>query len=245
MLFRSAEFIQEVEQRLMEETDYKLELKRSMDLSARCSHIPGLVFPAYYPELSSGKILTMDWLDGKPLGEMLGKGLPADAAQHIAQSMWDFYHFQMHTLQQVHADPHPGNFIVTPDYRLGVIDFGCVKVIPDAFYKTYFRLLDRDLLNHPAKLEEVFFQLRFIHPSDTAKERQFYVKLFSELVELLSRPFESDTFDFSDDGYFETLYAYGEKLAAMPELRQSKQARGVKDALYINRNFEADGTAGG
>ena len=232
-----SEFIQEVEQRLMEETDYKLELNRSMDLSARCSHIPGLRFPTYYPELSSVKVLTMDWLEGKPLGAVPGDSLPAASRQSIAQAMWDFYHFQMHTLRQVHADPHPGNFIVTPDHQLGIIDFGCVKVIPETFYKTYFRLLDRDLLNHPATLEEVFFQLKFIHPTDTSKEREFYIRLFSELVELLSRPFGSDTFDFSDDGYFETLYAYGEKLAAMPELRQSKQARGVKDALYINRTY--------
>ncbi|MFM7328607.1 MAG: ABC1 kinase family protein [Bacteroidota bacterium] len=232
-----AEFIQEVEQRLMEETDYQLELNRSIDLSERCSHIPGLRFPTYYPELSSGKVLTMDWLEGQPLGAVLGGKLPAEARQSIGQAMWDFYHFQMHTLKQVHADPHPGNFIITPDHQLGVIDFGCVKVIPDNFHKTYFRLLERDLMNHPAKLEEVFFQLKFIQPSDTAKERAFFVNLFTELVELLSRPFTDETFDFSDDSYFETLYAFGEKLTTMPELRKSKQARGVKDALYINRTY--------
>ncbi len=232
-----AEFIQEVEQRLMEETDYQLELKRSIDLSEKCSHIPGLCFPKYYPELSSAKVLTMDWLDGQPLGEALKSGIPSTAGQTIAQAMWDFYHFQMHTLKQVHADPHPGNFIITPDHQLGVIDFGCVKVIPESFHKTYFRLLDRDLMNHPAKLEEVFFQLRFIHPSDSAKDRSFFVNLFTELVELLSRPFTNETFDFSDDKYFETIYTFGEKLTTMPELRQSKQARGVKDALYINRTY--------
>lgn len=73
------EFIQEVEHRMLEETDYELELKRSVELSEACAHIPNLVFPRYYPELSSSRILTMDWLEGEPLGEVLKKapiGIP-------------------------------------------------------------------------------------------------------------------------------------------------------------------------
>ncbi len=62
------EFIQEVESRMLEETDYALELQRSMDLSARSKHLKNIIFPTYYPAYSSDKILTMDWIEGKPLG---------------------------------------------------------------------------------------------------------------------------------------------------------------------------------
>lgn len=118
------EFIQEVESRMLEETDYTLELRRSMELSEKTKHIKNIVFPTYYPEYSTPKILTMDWLEGVPLGEMLNKSLPQAASDKLGQAMWDFYHFQMHTLKAVHADPHPGNFIITKDYKLGIIDFG-------------------------------------------------------------------------------------------------------------------------
>ena len=232
-----AEFIQEVEQRLLEETDYELELARSMELTKACSHIPGLSFPSYYPEFSGKKILTMDWIDGKPLGEYFGGKLSAEKSQEIGQAMWDFYHFQIHQLRQVHADPHPGNFLVTTDGQLGVIDFGCVKIIPDSFYDSYFELLNRSILSHPKKLQKVFEDLRFIYPDDTAAEKKFFTSLFTELVELLSRPFAEKTFDFSDELYFKTLYDYGERLTGMKELRDSKKARGVKDALYINRTY--------
>jgi predicted unusual protein kinase regulating ubiquinone biosynthesis (AarF/ABC1/UbiB family) len=143
----------------------------------------------------------------------------------------------MHDIRSVHADPHPGNFIVTPDYTLGVIDFGCVKVIPEDFYNTYFALLDRDFLTDKEKLEKTFYKLRFIYPEDTEKERKFFIDLFTRLLELLSRPFRQDVFDFSDAAYFRELYAYGEKLSTMKELRESKRARGVRDALYINRTY--------
>jgi predicted unusual protein kinase regulating ubiquinone biosynthesis (AarF/ABC1/UbiB family) len=231
------EFIQEVEMRMMEETDYELELKRSMELSKKTSHIHNVVFPKYYPQHSSSRILVMDWLEGKPLGEVMKHPIPKALAQDLGQAMWDFYHFQMHELRAIHADPHPGNFIVTKDNQLGIIDFGCVKVIPKDFYNVYFRLLDKDLLTNKAKKEEVFSKLRFIYPDDSAKEKAFYIDLFSKLDELLARPFRDDVFDFSDKKYFETMFKFGEEVANMKELRQSKKPRGMRDAIYINRTY--------
>jgi predicted unusual protein kinase regulating ubiquinone biosynthesis (AarF/ABC1/UbiB family) len=231
------EFIQEVEHRMLEETDYELELQRSVSISEATAHIDNLVFPKYYPEFSSSKILVMDWVDGQPLGEVLKHALPEGAGTKIGQAMWNFYHYQMHIIKSVHADPHPGNFIITSDYQLGIIDFGCVKVIPDDFHTVYFQLLDPDLLADKTKREKVFYQLRFIYEDDSAKEKKFFMELFTKLVELLGRPFRTDTFDFADAKYFEELYAFGEKLSNMKELRASKKARGVRDALYINRTY--------
>ena len=179
----------------------------------------------------------MDWIEGKHLGEILDGNVPQEERNKLGQALWDFYHFQMHTLKAVHADPHPGNFIITDDYKLGIIDFGCVKEIPGDFYNIYFQLLDHDVLSDLQKREKVFAELRFIHPQDTSKEREFFTAIFAKLVELLGRPFRSNTFDFADDAYFEELYSFGEKLSTMKELRESKRARGVGEAVYLNRTY--------
>jgi predicted unusual protein kinase regulating ubiquinone biosynthesis (AarF/ABC1/UbiB family) len=231
------EFLKEVEARMLEETDYTLELKRSIDLSEQSRHLTNIVFPTYYPELSSEKVLTMDWLEGKPLGEVLSTALPEGVGDKLGQAMWDFYHFQMHTIKSMHADPHPGNFIITPDYKLGIIDFGCVKVIPDDFYNLYFKLLDPTYFGNKKKLDDIFHKLHFIYESDTAQEKELFRSIFSKSLELLSRPFRTEVFDFSDKEYFETIYRFGEELSNMKALRDSKKARGVKDALYINRTY--------
>lgn len=232
------EFIQEVESRLLEESDYTLELQRSMELSARCRQIEHLVFPTYYPEFSSPKVLTMDWIEGQPLGEYIKHAsLTQDEANRLGQALWDFYHFQIHELKALHADPHPGNFIITPEKKLGVIDFGCVKVIPDDFYQSYFQLLDPGILRDRDRMERAFYDLRFFYPEDTAAEREVFTAVFSRLVELLGRPFTQPAFDFSDKAYFESLYAFGEQISTVKEIRESKRARGVKDALYINRTY--------
>ena len=230
-------FIQEVEQRMMEETDYVLELERSIQLSGKSRHLKNIVFPKYYPEYSSPRILTMDWIDGKPLGDVDFVNLPKGVGTSIGQAMWDFYHFQMHELKAVHADPHPGNFIITPDYKLGIIDFGCVKEIPDEFHKMYFRLMDRDLLTNQKKKEQVFSYLGFVYPDDSPQERAFFLDLFTQVISLLARPFQTDTFDFADSTYFETMFTFGERLSNMKELRESKRPRGQRDAIYLNRTY--------
>lgn len=231
------EFISEVETRMMEETDYELELKRSIELSEKTKSIDNIVFPKYYPAYSSPRVLTMDWIEGQPLGEFLKTDFSQEVGSKIGQTMWDFYHFQMHKLRAVHADPHPGNFIITPDHKLGVIDFGCVKVIPNDFYKVYFELIEKDILADKTKRAKVFRELRFIYPEDTPQQQKFFEELFMKLIELLNRPFHTDTFDFSDAKYFEELFSFGEKLSGMKELRDSKKARGLRDAVYINRTY--------
>lgn len=172
-----------------------------------------------------------------PLGAAIKQGIPAEHRNPLGQALWDFYQYQIHELHEVHADPHPGNFIVTPDHQLGIIDFGCVKEMTEDFYTTYFQLLDPTLLKDPMRIKKVFDDLRFIHEDDTEEEILFFTSLFSQMVELLGRPFHTDTFDFGDTRYFEALYAFGEKLAGMKELRQSKKVRGLRDALYINRTY--------
>jgi predicted unusual protein kinase regulating ubiquinone biosynthesis (AarF/ABC1/UbiB family) len=151
--------------------------------------------------------------------------------------MWDFYHYQIHTLRSLHADPHPGNFIITDSKKLGVIDFGCVKVIPSDFYKVYFQLLHKDFLTNKVKQNKVFKEMRFIYDDDTAEDKKFFEEVFIQLVELLGRPFRTPEFDFSDKTYFNALFKFGEEIGSMKAFRQSKKARGVKDAIYINRMY--------
>ena len=128
-------YMSEVEERLLEETDYDLEIKRSIEFSEACKNIPNLIFPTYYPDLSSKRIITMGWLEGLHMKEFMNTNPSQEICNQVGQALWDFYNFQQHELRAVHADPHPGNFLITPDGKLGVIDFGCIKEMPADFYE--------------------------------------------------------------------------------------------------------------
>ncbi|MEA5403500.1 AarF/ABC1/UbiB kinase family protein [Arcicella sp. DC2W] len=230
-------YMGEVAEKLIEETDYLLELKRSVEISEACTHIDGLFFPKYYAELSCEKILTMDWLEGFHLNEFLKTNPSQEIRNKIGQALWDFYDFQIHTLRKVHADPHPGNFLMREDGTMGIIDFGCIKVINDEFYDNYFALINFDTLDDNDKTTRIFKTLDFITKSDSEKEAKFFTELFKEMIFLLGKPFAVEEFDFADDEYFESVYLYAEKLQNLDELKSSKVARGSQHGLYINRTY--------
>jgi predicted unusual protein kinase regulating ubiquinone biosynthesis (AarF/ABC1/UbiB family) len=230
-------YMGEVESKLLEETDYELELRRSVEISTACAHIPNLVFPKYYPELSSKRILTMDWLDGFHLPEFVKTNPSQEIRNMIGQALWDFYDFQIHTLRQVHADPHPGNFLMRADGTMGVIDFGCVKVIPDYYYDNYFRLVNPDTIEDDELTEQIFLNLEYLLPADSARERTYFSGLFKQMIQMLGEPFAVDEFDFGNDTYFEKVYSFADELTKQEELRQSNMARGSQDGLYVNRTY--------
>jgi predicted unusual protein kinase regulating ubiquinone biosynthesis (AarF/ABC1/UbiB family) len=228
-------YIKEVEERLLEETDYKLEVRRSIEFSEACKNLNNVVFPTYYPELSSDKIITMDWVEGLHLKEFLNTKPSQALKNKIGQALWDFYNFQQHELRAVHADPHPGNFMITPDKKLAVIDFGCIKEIPEDFYHPFFALIQPGLMEDKAATIDAFRKLEMIQPDDDSKQIEFYRKAYKQMISLFALPYTSKTFDFSKPEFFEDLYAWGEKITKMPEF---KQPRGVKHFIYINRtNF--------
>lgn len=230
-------YMEEVESKLLEETDYHLEVERSIEISEACSHIENLRFPSYYPNLSASRIITMDWLDGLVLKEFIQTNPSQEVRNKVGQAMWDFYDFQIHTLRQVHADPHPGNFIINQDGVLGVIDFGCVKVIPDQFYDPYFRLIRRDMLEADSELINTFKQLQFIYEDDTAEDQAYFSEVIKDMMGILGQPFHQEEFDFGDDEYFKKIFEMGEVISESKKFRESEKARGSRDGLYINRTY--------
>ena len=138
-------------------------------------------------------------------------------------------------MRAVHADPHPGNFLITDDGKLGCIDFGCIKEMPDDFYEPFFSLISANTLQNKAETIESFRKLDMIHPSDSTAQIEFYYTIYSQMISLFAKPYMGASFDFGESTFFEDLYGFGEKIAKMPEF---KQPRGVKHFIYINRtNF--------
>ena len=230
-------YMVEVQEKLIEETDYDIELDRSVSMSQSCAHLPNLFFPKYYKEYSSKKILTMDWLEGMHLGEFLKTNPSQELRNRIGQALWDFYEYQIHHLKAVHADPHPGNFLFTEEGKVGIIDFGCVKEIPGEFYNFYFSLILPDTAQNQKVLNKVMKKLEMIFDTDTDKMKEVFKNAFEQMTTLLAQPFHTKTFDFGNKDYIDSIYAMSEQLSQNQDLRKSKEARGSRHMLYINRTY--------
>jgi len=231
----SDKYFKEVENKLVEETNYILEVEQSQVIVEACKHIPNLNFPNYYPELSSDRIITMDWMDGVHLSQF--KTEDKDISNKLGQALWDFYMFQIHNLKKVHADPHPGNFLISPENELIVIDFGCMKTIPMEFYTPYFELAKPEVISNPVLFEEKLYELEILREDDSEQELVFFRAMFFEMLSLFTQPFHNETFDFSDEVFFGKLSELGSKYAKSTELKNMNGNRGSKHFIYINRTF--------
>ena len=233
----SDKYFKEIEDKLLEETDYNLELQQSREITEACAHIPNLRFPEYYENLSSERILTMDWMEGIHLSEFTKTNSDKALANKLGQTLWDFYMFQMHELKSVHADPHPGNFLISPEGELIAIDFGCIKRVPQEFYDPYFELAKPENINNPKVFTEKMMDLEILKAEDSPEELKFFSELFHEMLSLFTKPFHNERFDFGDPVFFGKIAELSDKYAKDTEIRKMNGNRGSKHFLYINRTF--------
>jgi predicted unusual protein kinase regulating ubiquinone biosynthesis (AarF/ABC1/UbiB family) len=214
-----------------------LELKQSQEVVKACSKIDNLVFPNYYPKYSSEKIITMDWMTGIHLSEFAATNTDQEVADTLGQALWDFYMYQIHILKKVHADPHPGNFLVNEEKQLVAIDFGCMKQIPEEFYVPYFELINKDVIDNKKLFRDKLFELEILREDDSIEEVNYFTEMFYDLLSLFTKPFQTEYFDFSDAEFFNNIAKLGERFAKDTNLRKMNGNRGSKHFIYMNRTF--------
>lgn len=112
--------------RLERETDYTVEAAVQERVRALFREDDGIVVPRVYPQYSTARILTMDWVDGLPFDKWLNRAPSQDERNHFAEKVLRAWHRMLYAGRLSHADLHPGNFLFLDDGRLGVIDFGFV-----------------------------------------------------------------------------------------------------------------------
>ncbi len=233
----SDEYFQEVEEKLTEETDYKLEISQSIKVIEDCEKIDNLLFPKYYPEYSSDKIITMDWMNGIHLSEFCSSNASQEQRNKVGQTLWNFYMYQIHQLKKFHADPHPGNFLVDENDNLVAIDFGCMKEIPNDFYVPYFEVSTKESLKDMDYFKKKLYELEILKSTDTPKELDFFTNLFHDLLSVFTQPIQAVVFDFAQPEFQTQIAVLSEKFASDKTLRKMNGNRGSKHFIYVNRTF--------
>lgn len=126
---------------LADELDYRREaanLVRFGELTASYDH---LVVPQPIPDLSTSKVLTMDFVTGKSVTEVGPLGLLDVDRRPLVEELFSAYLRMILVDGTLHADPHPGNVLLTDDGRLALIDFGMVATVPKRVQDKIVKLL--------------------------------------------------------------------------------------------------------
>jgi predicted unusual protein kinase regulating ubiquinone biosynthesis (AarF/ABC1/UbiB family) len=127
--------------------------------------------------------------------------------------------------------------MVTDDLKLVVLDFGCMKSIPDQFYIDYFSLAKPDVQRDDAKLREILKKLDILRDADTLEEARLFYETARTAIEFITKPMQSDYFHFGNEEFTRQLNEKGAELAANKDFRKPSALRGSKDAIYLHRTF--------
>lgn len=121
-----------LEANLLAEIDYRSEAANIEAFSRNFADEPEIEIPGVHRDLSQGRVLVMDWVEGENLARALA-GADHDLASEALRILVDAYLKQILVDGLLHADPHPGNFLLQTDpVRLGMVDFGACERIPDS-----------------------------------------------------------------------------------------------------------------
>ncbi len=132
----TSEIAEEISERLREELDYAREAKHVALYQAMLKDEAAVRVPNVWPDLSTGRLLTLDWLDGDRL--LAHKDDPLAARNAIATAMFTAWWFPFSRFGVIHGDPHLGNYTVFADAGgapagINLLDYGCIRIFPPSF----------------------------------------------------------------------------------------------------------------
>jgi len=138
--FDREEVVRELEARLREELDYEHEADNMERLRTLFASDRQVMVPRPYRALSSKRVLTMTRLEGYPLQDVMQPGVDAKLQRWVAEKLFRLLWRQVLEFGVFHADPHPGNYLVSHHPRIGLLDFGSVRVFEPEIRAGYLRL---------------------------------------------------------------------------------------------------------
>lgn len=218
----------EIGERLAEELDYRREAANLNEFRSFFEGDPEITIPRVHAGWSTARVLTMERLTGRPLAVFAATATPA-AKQRAGLALGRSFLQMQYRLRVIHADPHPGNYLFTPDGRVGIFDFGCVRRMELEWIASYgecglaARYDDRERLLNAA------LRIRSLTRRGVGAEED----LLWELCRTIGIPFRGGPYTMGtpEDDVHERI------TALVPRLVVSKELRSPHEMVFLHRGL--------
>lgn len=186
----------EISERTEEELDYRIEGGHQRQFAKAFEGHPRFLVPKVVA--SAPKVIVTEWLDNAtPVSKVISHGMedPAGTLEQrnsVAALMGEFHFSSPAIAGLLHADPHPGNFMVMPDGRLAVIDYGACAPLPNGFPPILGQMVALAVEERFDELTELMTTNGWVIPGKTVshQEIQDYLRPFTD-------PIKTETFHFT------------------------------------------------
>jgi predicted unusual protein kinase regulating ubiquinone biosynthesis (AarF/ABC1/UbiB family) len=192
--FDASELYQEMEERLFEELDYIHEAKNIGLFQRLFADDEEMIIPQVYPDFSSRRVLTMEYIDGYKLQDVAAPGVDRELQDWVVIKYFSITWRQLFEFGVLHTDPHPGNYMVTYHPKLAMLDFGSVRVFPEEIRRGYLTLAKAILARDEKTMGQCFVQLGYLDPGqDPAPLARVMYIMFEGVID--DRDFDPRDFD--------------------------------------------------
>ncbi|HUN43514.1 MAG TPA: AarF/ABC1/UbiB kinase family protein [Acetobacteraceae bacterium] len=160
------EVYKELTQRLREELDYEREAAQMRLYGLMLADDPMVHIPVPIPRFCTKRLLTMTWLDGRPLLHRLQEDPPQEERNRIAEALFRAWYVPFYRYGVIHGDPHLGNYQVRPDGSVNLLDYGAIRVFGAKFVRGVIDLFEAVRDNDDAKARHAYATWGFTNLTD-------------------------------------------------------------------------------
>ncbi len=165
---------EEVKARLHEELDYENEAKNIDRFRKFHADHEGVLVPHVIPELSTRRVLTLEYLHGDHINDLQNLGYPQETINLLGERLFRVLLEQLFVFQWIHGDPHPGNFAFRRDGSVIIYDFGCVKCLKPEIVAAYADAIEASLAEDYVALDAAMIRLGARAPNKPSPGADYY-----------------------------------------------------------------------
>jgi predicted unusual protein kinase regulating ubiquinone biosynthesis (AarF/ABC1/UbiB family) len=176
---RQEEIYKELRERLREELDYLREAAQMRLYGLMLKDQPKVHVPVPLPDFSTHRLLTMTWLDGRPLMQRLAEDPPQEERNEIAKALFHAWYVPFYHYGVIHGDPHLGNYQVRPDGSVNLLDFGAIRVFGARFVSGVIELFEAVRDHDDEKAHHAYETWGF---TDLSREKMEVLNLWAQFL---------------------------------------------------------------
>jgi len=223
---KTGEIYKEITQRLTEELDYERERKLTKIFGKIFSKSSYVHIPKTIDTLSTKKLLTMSWLEGKTILDF--KNSKKEVRNTIAKNMFYTWYKPFYEYGIIHGDPHLGNYTIQPDHTVNLFDFGCMRIFEGKFIQGVIDLYYALQNNDDEKAVYAYTQWGF---TDMTKNKLEVLNKWAEFIYSPLMDNKIQKIQHSDSGI------YGAQVATKVhnELRKLGGVKPPKEFVFMDR----------
>ncbi|HTN12066.1 MAG TPA: AarF/ABC1/UbiB kinase family protein [Acetobacteraceae bacterium] len=172
--------------RLREELDYLREAAQMRLYGLMLADRPEVHVPVPVAALTTRRLLTMSWLEGRPLMQRLEEDPPEEERNSLARALFHAWYVPFYRYGVIHGDPHLGNYQVRPDGTVNLLDFGAIRVFQARFVRGVIDLYEAVRDNNEAQAHHAYASWGF---TDLTHEK---MAVLNEWARFLYEPLTQD-----------------------------------------------------